>query len=589
MKPRAEQKNIRAYSVINLEDDTLQSIASLFSYKKANTNEKFHIAKLPPRKIAHPRGPDGRFFKRTTETVDPFNFTSEESSPLDTPEIRERALEQDPSLSEQEVNQQLADDEDADSLQGAPEPDTVIPFQFPALDPPKAPAITAKPHIQQNLTATPKETSVVQTVATSNKTSTNPIRMAGMPEPSIFYGRDDENPQNFFKSVERYIYLNRVSDDATKVIIFSTFISAGSEADIWWSTLDTAKKVTLDLVKAVFEVQWPATVIAKKSKLEYQKELLVLRLKEEEVGERITAAGVSTWSHLHYHSRLQKLVQDAGVANAPVFIHQVREALPRVIRDLTSPAPNDWVAFLDEIKNADINIIQDKARREKEKRDTEKAQNARIARLESKQPDPMEILHLQMQQTSIGTVASPTAPIIPQQRITATPSYQNTPAIAQRSGRYVAANQPTTTPQRPRAQPPTPEEQDAMRARVGEWTHQPDMPTGQATYEDQIRQWGAKWGVGARCTESTPYPLTPGTAHICSGECFRCGTHGHIGPACQIPPDGQLPQSESIWRSHCTRILGTFNCGTAPQINYVIDNTYAAQAWEQGNGEGLST
>jgi hypothetical protein len=112
-------------------------------------------------------------------------------------------------------------------------------------------------------------------------------------------------------------------------------------------------------------------------------------------------AGVSTWSHLHYHGRLQKLVQDAGVANAPVFIHQVREGLPRVIRDLTSPAPATWEAFLDEIKKANVDTIQDKAKREKEKKEMERVQNTRIARLESRQTDPVEALHVQMQRATL--------------------------------------------------------------------------------------------------------------------------------------------------------------------------------------------
>jgi hypothetical protein len=74
-------------------------------------------------------------------------------------------------------------------------------------------------------------------------------------------------------------------------------------------------------VKAAFTAQWPAIVVAAKSTLDYQQELLTLRLKEEDVGEHITVAGVSTWSHLHYHGHLLTLVQDAGVANVPVFIH----------------------------------------------------------------------------------------------------------------------------------------------------------------------------------------------------------------------------------------------------------------------------
>lgn len=416
--------------------------------------------------------------------------------------------------------------------------------------------------------------------------------MANVPAPSLFYGNSTENPQNFLREAERYIQLNRIPDEATKVIIFSTFISAGSEADIWWTTLNASHKQTWAAVKTAFEAEWPAIVVAKKSKLDHQKELLALRLKDEDVGERIMVAGVSTWSHLHYHSRLQKLVQDAGVAQAPVFIHQVREALPRVIRDLTSPAPADWNAFLAEISNADIHTIQDKARREKERKEVEKGQNARIARLEGHQRDPVEILRLQMQRASIASVPA----TFPQPRTTGSPGIQRSQSqphtipsttTTRRQIRYVAANQ-ALAPQRPRGQPPTQEERDALRACISDLPHHQGTDAGQAAYEEQLRQWAVRWGEGTRCTENTPFPLTPGTAQICSGECFRCGAHGHISPACPLPPDAQLPKNETIWRSICMRTLGTFNRAAAPQIsiNFVTEDVYTPGEWDQGNGNG---
>jgi len=107
-------------------------------------------------------------------------------------------------------------------------------------------------------------------------------------------------------------------------------------------------------------------------------------------------------------------------------------------------------------------------------------------------------------------------------------------------------------------------------------------------YEEQICQWETKWGRGARCTEQSPYLLTPGTAQICSGECFRCGTHRHIGPECQVPIEDQLLKNESIWRGQSTCILGTFNRATAPQINIIFEHAYAYDRGEQGNGSGSS-
>jgi hypothetical protein len=415
--------------------------------------------------------------------------------------------------------------------------------------------------------------------------------MATMTTPVLFSGNDSENPQNFLREVERYIHLNRITDEATKVVIFSTFISAGLQADIWWDGLTAVQMASWATVKAAFQAQWPAIVVAAKSTLEYQKELLMLRLREEDIGERITIAGVSMWSHLHYHRRLQKLVQDAGVINTPVFIHQVREALPHVIRDLTSPAPADWTMFFDEIRNANIDTIQDKARRDKERREIEKAQNLRIAKLENKQADPVEVLCLQMQRATISQANTPSSAVTNVQ--TRPPSNMNMQhntlpnptnnVSARRQIRYVAANQ--NTMQHPRNQPPTQEEHDLMKTRVNELPHQPDTEDGHTAYGEQIRQWEVQWGRGARCTEQSPYPLTPGMAQVCSGECFRCRVHGHIGPECQMPVDDQLPKNELIWRGLSTCILGTFNRATALQINIVFDNVYVG---EQGKEIGSS-
>ena len=69
----------------------------------------------------------------------------------------------------------------------------------------------------------------------------------------------------------------------------------------------------------------------------------------------------------------------------------------------------------------------------------------------------------------------------------------------------------------------------------------------------------------ARISERVPYPLRPGTAEICSGECFRCGTHGHgskFCPALEGNP-ARLSRNETAWRALCNRVLGPLNKNTA--------------------------
>jgi hypothetical protein len=59
----------------------------------------------------------------------------------------------------------------------------------------------------------------------------------------------------------------------------------------------------------------------------------------------------------------------------------------------------------------------------------------------------------------------------------------------------------------------------------------PNTPAGQALYNAQIVQWNTKY-AGHQVSEIQPYPLSPGTAPVASGECWKCG----IDDVYFIPP-----------------------------------------------------
>lgn len=119
--------------------------------------------------------------------------------------------------------------------------------------------------------------------------------------------------------------------------------------------------------------------------------------------------------------------------------------------------------FLSEIAGVNVDILQDKAKREKERKEVERSQNARIARLESQRNDPVEVLRLQMQQATLGAnnPMRTMGAMMPQTRVmTGSPTMQQA-QVARRQVHYTAAGQ-TQTGQRAVRSAPTQEKRDLL-------------------------------------------------------------------------------------------------------------------------------
>ena len=130
----------------------------------------------------------------------------------------------------------------------------------------------------------------------------------------------------------------------------------------------------------------------------------------------------------------------------------------------------------------------------------------------------------------------------------------------------------------------------------------PKNAEGIALYNAQILLWQSTHGqVGRSPNETRPYPLTPGTVPVASGECWKCGYRTHHPNPCLAP---FVPALETKWRSIAQTICKrAAEAAATPTVNINLvanesnvvhtydgdELAYLQQLANQGKGEGSST
>ena len=93
---------------------------------------------------------------------------------------------------------------------------------------------------------------------------------------------------------------------------------------------------------------------------------------------------------------------------------------------------------------------------------------------------------------------------------------------------YATPSKPQQQNSNPRP-PATQADRAALLVCLQKYPHHPDTEAGRQAHRAQQADWARTHGLNAMVTESTPYPLRPGTPPVGSGECFTCGFTGHLG------------------------------------------------------------
>jgi hypothetical protein len=413
----------------------------------------------------------------------------------------------------------------------------------------------------------------------------------------IFHGdgREGENPQNFLRAFRREMRSLTTTDDKEIAGAFVDYLGASSQADLWFEDLTPATKESWALLETAFIARWPRITQAKRSEQEIERELLSTLLEDKELGEKVKIGGVEVWSHVAWADKIAILVNEADLATKTTHIWQVRDKLPYAIKDVVKSTHTDWNVFLQAVRDVDLQHIRDAVAKRKKEDETRRALENRIRILETVQQSPTAGIRSQMSRTSISLQQAPA-------QYPANPRRANEAVFGQSGGQGNLFG--PRVGQAPAARPtPNPQQIAALRGRLNVLPHHPNTDGGRTAYRLQLAEWERRHGRDTRVTEETPYPLRPGTAPVCAGECWICGMTGHRRDRCQVQPGSQecISPRENLWRRICGTMLGPINRENFTPVQHVAVDQYGytlgapwtagldhTEAVEQGKEEGSS-
>ncbi|RDX46162.1 hypothetical protein OH76DRAFT_1485752 [Lentinus brumalis] len=381
--------------------------------------------------------------------------------------------------------------------------------------------------------------------------------MASAPLPLLtFTGhRNVDEPRAFWHKFFQTCVQLRL-DAKSKCEYFASTLELDSPAYTWFHTLPTATQNDYDQLKAAYETKYRTTqkpdAMPDDDALEYLEKtfpvaatgLLEYDNKPNEPARRRYRSWGRDIAAAAHKQRIDSRV-----------VSMLKKRVPKVLQEVIGKA-SSWDEFADAIEAAD-----------EERMKTRLEETARIERVEkqmeammknqgpSARERELEALIRKMSQISVTPQSVPPRVAANTQTQYAPPSQQQPPTTRTQSGPTQTTNggvgRAGTTP----ADWPARLAALKLNAR----NPHPDTPDGKAAYYNDVKRWAERYGVGTRADEHKPYPLTPGTRPIGSGECWYCGRDWHGGnqSACIATP---VPIAEKEWRRLADSILK--NTGT---------------------------
>ena len=388
-----------------------------------------------------------------------------------------------------------------------------------------------------------------------------------------FDGEPDGKIQGptFIMRFLRIMHETQVTADRDKIERFGLYITPDSPAEDWYANTGSIIK-TWATFETEFRSRFPGIQKVKKTAAELEREMLELVLKADDLDKTESYSGVEVEAYKVHVKKLLELAKRAKIDSGTANVVHVRDKLPEILKDKVGESHTDWKAFCAAIEDVDRTYIRDGVRKHREqevKISSLTNQLNQVERTLARNTNTVPDLTTQFSCTTISN-AQTAPPNLPQRQF---PQQQN-------HNRQAGPRLTTAT---------TEDEKAIVQANMAKYPQHPSTAEGRTSYFEQLRTWKATHSENTPITIHTPFPLRPGTAPVCSGECYTCGMQGHRGVDCAVEGTMKIPPQESRWRALCGRCLGRSRRDQAAAVNHVAnvgEFAWAGYGEEQGNGEG---
>ena len=334
--------------------------------------------------------------------------------------------------------------------------------------------------------------------------------------------------------------------EAEKVRFLELSMKAKSPAAAWFPTLTEENKKTFGAARAAFELRWPVKAITEKTTAEKQALLDETVLKIGDLGRRVAASigAEEELSHVVWADKVERLAGDIPDTNN-LLVASTRKKLPKPLIKLIGLKPMTWKQLADAVRSITLEEIMEKVEEERD-----------LSRYAIQVPTP------NTPSKALGTAFQGIS-ITSQPRNSTPNPYLQTDTITR----------PIFTTERP------------AHERLADVLNKalpihPKNAEGIAQYNAQVLLWQSTFGQnGKGPNETRPYPLTPGTVPVASGECWKCGHRTHHPGPCSAPP---VPALETKWRSIAQTIRKRAEAAAPPttNVNLVAEETNEVHTYD---------